>query len=190
MSDEKLIQFYLNDNPAALTTLSTLYKDRIYKTIYNIVQDKYVAEEIFRNVFGRIINNLITGKNAEDGEFLQWAIKIAQELCMEYNRNRNVVSMTAADKNNMFDMLNSPAAEYKVMYYEKHTRIKSMIDVLPDSQREVIILNHYAGLSFRDIASRMCCSVTTALDIMKTGLANLFKLMAEQDAFLRNTPAA
>jgi RNA polymerase sigma-70 factor (ECF subfamily) len=48
MSDEKLIQFYLNGSPAALATLVELYKDRIYCSIFAMVQDKYVAEEIFR----------------------------------------------------------------------------------------------------------------------------------------------
>jgi RNA polymerase sigma-70 factor (ECF subfamily) len=56
--------------------------------------------------------------------------------------------------------------------------------MLPESQREVIVLNHYAGLSFRDIAARMKCSVTTALDMMKTGLNSLRKLMTEQDVLI------
>ena len=47
--------------------LVELYKDRIYRSIYSIVQDKHAAEEIFREVFIRIINNLMAGKTAEDG---------------------------------------------------------------------------------------------------------------------------
>ena len=82
MTDEKLIQFYLNGDPNALATLVELYKDRIYRSIYSIVQDKHAAEEIFREVFIRIINNLMAGKTAEDGNFLQWATKIANGLCM------------------------------------------------------------------------------------------------------------
>ena len=56
-----------------------------------------------------------------------------------------------------------------------------MIDMLPETQREVIALNHYAGLSFNDIAGRMQCTVTTALDIMKTGLNNLRTMMMEKE---------
>ena len=48
MSDEKLLQFYLSGNTAALATLTDLYKDRIYTTIFGMVQDKHVAEDIFR----------------------------------------------------------------------------------------------------------------------------------------------
>jgi RNA polymerase sigma-70 factor (ECF subfamily) len=57
--------------------------------------------------------------------------------------------------------------------------------MLPDEQREVIALNHYAGLSFKEIAGIMKCSVTTALDTMKFALNNLRKLMNEKEIVLR-----
>jgi RNA polymerase sigma-70 factor (ECF subfamily) len=187
MPDEKLIQFYLSNNPAALATLTDLYKDRIYNSIYNMVQDKYAAEEIFRDVFIRIINNLMAGKNAEDGNFLQWAIQIAQELCIEHNRKSKLAMLVEVDNTgNAIFPTDIPVqmSSSGAMYYESHARIRSMIDMLPESQREVIVLNHYAGLSFRDIAARMKCSVTTALDMMKTGLNSLRKLMTEQDVLI------
>jgi RNA polymerase sigma-70 factor (ECF subfamily) len=186
MPDEKLIQFYLSSNPAALATLTDLYKDRIYNAIYSMVPDKYAAEEIFRDVFNRIINNLMAGKNAEDGTFLQWAIQIAQQLCMEHNR-KTKLAMTYEVDNQHGVQTAHHSSQIRVsgaMYYENHTRIRSMIDMLPDGQREVIVLNHYAGLSFRDIATRMKCSVTTALDTMKMGLSNLRKLMTEQEVLM------
>lgn len=187
MPDEKLIQFYLSNNPAALATLTDLYKDRIYTAIYNMVQDKYVAEEVFRDVFIRIINNLMAGKNAEDGNFLQWAIQIAHQLCMEYNRKIKMAGLMEVDKaGNIVQTAEIPVkmSPSGVMYYESHAKIRSMIDLLPEGQREVIVLSHYAGLSFRDIATRMKCSVTNALDMMKTGLNNLRKLMTEQEVLM------
>ena len=90
MTDEKLIQFYLNGDPNAMATLVELYKDRVYRSIYNMVQDKYVAEEIFQDVFISLINNMIAGKAAEEGNFLQWATSIAQNLCIEYRRKNNI----------------------------------------------------------------------------------------------------
>ena len=53
--------------------------------------------------------------------------------------------------------------------------------MLPDQQREVIALNHYALLSLKEIAGIMKCSITTALDTMKYGLHNLRKLMNEKE---------
>jgi RNA polymerase sigma-70 factor (ECF subfamily) len=189
MSDEKLIQFYLNGSPAALATLVELYKDRIYCSIFTMVQDKYVAEEIFSNVFITIINNLLAGKTAEQGDFLQWATKTANEMCIDYTRKTKLALLVDAADVKSGDTapidftVALPVAH--TSYYDSHGKIKNMIAMLPEEQREVIALNHYAGLSFREIAGIMKCSLTTALDTMKYGLNNLRKLMTEKEIVLR-----
>ncbi len=187
MTDEKLIQFYLNGNPNALATLVELYKDRIYSSIYNMVQDKYVAEEIFQETFIRMINNLMAGKTAEEGNFLQWAIRIANNLCIEHTRNNKIAIAINAGNNKKAEEradLSVPVSQPQTTYYESHGKIKSMIDMLPQDQREVIVLNHYAGLSFKEIAETMKCSLNTALDTMKFGLNNLKKLMTEKEVMI------
>lgn len=186
MTDEKLIQFYLNGDSNALATLVELYKDRIYRSIYSTVQDKYAAEEIFHEVFIRIINNLMAGKTAEEGNFLGWAIQIGNNLCIEYSRKSktSVVmdeSIPIVKEHDFF----IPLASNNTNYYECHGKLKSMIDMLPDKQREVIVLNHYAGLSVKQIADRMKCSLNTALTTMKFGLNNLQKLMTEKEVILQ-----
>jgi RNA polymerase sigma factor (sigma-70 family) len=187
MTDETLIQFYLNGNPNALATLVELYKDRIYRSIYMMVQDKYVSEEIFRDVFIKIIDNMMAGRTAEEGNFLKWAINIAHNLCMEHSRK---IKPAVVVSNNEFNTDNAVvfsvgALQPDNMYHQSHGKIKSMIDMLPDEQREVLVLNHYMGLSFKEIADRMKCSVTAALDTMKFALNNLRKLMNEKEVVLR-----
>lgn len=186
MSDEKLIQFYLNGDPNAMATLVELYKDRVYRSVFNMVQDKYVAEEIFREVFIRIINNIIAGKTAEEGNFIQWATRIAQNLCIEYSRNNKTAFIIKNGINKEEEPANFsvPAHQAPINYYDCHSKIKSMIDMLPGEQREVLILNHYGCLSFGEIADMMKCSLNTALDTMKFGLINLQKLMLEKEVVL------
>lgn len=186
MTDEKLIQFYLNGDPNALATLVELYKDRVYRSIYSIVQDKYVAEEIFHEVFIRIIDNLMAGKTAEEGNFLQWAMKLAYSLCVEHTRKANRAIIL--DKNQVKENIAAiPASVSRTGtgYHESHGKIKSMIDMLPDEQREVMVLNHYAGLSFKEISETLHCSLNSALDTMKFGLNNLQKLMIEKEIVLQ-----
>jgi len=179
MPDEKLLQFYLSNNPVALATLTDLYKDRIYNTVYAAVKDKYAAEIIFRDVFVRIMNNVIAGKNPEDTTFLRWASEVASQLCMEYNFKLNMNAAPAVHCNNDVVAAHPENLPGKI-YYDSHTKIRNMINKLPQEQREVMILSHYAGTSFRDIAAKMKCSVTTALDTMKHALTNLRQLMTEE----------
>lgn len=188
MSDEKLIQFYLNGNPNAMATLVELYKDRIYGSIYTIVQDRHAAEEIFHDVFIRIINNMMSGQLPQDGGFLPWAIKLAHSLCVEHSCK--VQMAIAADTQPATEIKDDPLSPLpsSTMYHESHSRIKGMIDMLPGDQREVIMLNHYAGLSLKDISDIMKCSLTVALDNLKFGLNNLRKMMMENDVSLNQLP--
>ena len=134
MSDETLIRYYLNGDPNAMATLVELYKDRVFRSIYNMVQDKNAAEEIFAKVFTRIINNIMAGNHAEEGNFLQWAIRIAQNLCVEYTRNNQVAIVMQTDE---AKEPNVTLTQYlpNTTYYESHNKIKSLIDMLPDDQR-------------------------------------------------------
>ena len=185
MPDETLIQYYLNSDPNAMATLVELYKDRVYGSIYKMVQDKHAADEIFGKVFSTILNNIMSGKNAEDGNFLRWAIRIAQNLSVEYTRsNKLAVIMKTTEVNNMSAFSITKYLPY-TNYYENHNKIKSLIDLLPDDQREVLALNHYGELSFKEIADMMKCSLTTALDTMKFGLKNLQKLMLEKETIFQ-----
>lgn len=184
MPDEKLIQFYLSNNPMALATLTDLYKDRIYSVIYSTVKDRYAAELIFKEVFVRIINNMMIGKNPEEMTFLQWASDVAQQLCLEYNyKVRQAAVHSEICRNTVL-----PEEMYEALpdktFYDNHIRLRNVIHMLPDGQREVLILNHYAGVSFRNIAAKMKCSVTTTLDTMNMALGNLRKLMTENNVAL------
>ena len=183
MTDEQLIQFYLNGEPNAMATLVELYKDRIYRSVYNMAQDKHVAEEIFHDVFITIINNMIAGKTAEQGNFLQWATRIAQGLCVEHARKHKLAALidTPDANTNNFSI---PTVLPNTGYHESHSKIRSLINMLPDQQREVMVLNHYGGLGFKEIADQMKCSLSTALDSMRFGLNNLRKMMMETELAL------
>jgi RNA polymerase sigma factor (sigma-70 family) len=75
-------------------------------------------------------------------------------------------------------------ADQKIMDGQSHDRIRKMVDMLPEDQREVIILRHYADLSFKEIAELTKCSINTALGRMRYGLINLRKLMVEKQIAL------
>jgi RNA polymerase sigma-70 factor (ECF subfamily) len=76
------------------------------------------------------------------------------------------------------------SAETKMMKRQSHDRVRAMLDQLPEDQREVIILRHYADMSFKEIASMTNCSINTALGRMRYGLINLRKMMMQKQIAL------
>jgi RNA polymerase sigma-70 factor (ECF subfamily) len=187
LTDQQLVHLYVEGNTDALATLVNRYKDRIYTSIYLLVKDKYMAEDLFQDVFIRIIDTLKGGRYTDEGKFLPWALRIAHNMCVDHFRKiKRSPSIKTSDDRDIFEVLNfsEPSAETKMMQSQSHERVRKMIDMLPDDQREVIILRHYADMSFKEIASMTNCSINTALGRMRYGLINLRKLMMQKQIAL------
>ncbi|MEO5888685.1 MAG: sigma-70 family RNA polymerase sigma factor [Ferruginibacter sp.] len=187
LTDQQLVHLYLDGNANALATLVNRYKDRIYTSIYLLIKDKYMAEDLFQDVFIRIIDTLKSGRYTDEGKFLPWALRIAHNMCVDHFRKiKRSPSIKTSDDRDIFEVLNfsEPSAEIRMMQSQSHERVRKMIDMLPDDQREVIILRHYADLSFKEIADLTKCSINTALGRMRYGLINMRKMMVEKQIAL------
>jgi RNA polymerase sigma-70 factor (ECF subfamily) len=152
------------------------------------LKDKSLAEDIFQEVFIKIIDTLRSGSYTDEGKFLPWALRIAHNMCVDHFRKvkRTPVVNHNSENYDIFDTLNlsEEGAEDKIMRTQSHERVRQMLDMLPQDQREVIVMRHFANLSFKEIAEKTNCSINTALGRMRYGLINLRKLMVEQQVAL------
>jgi len=183
LTDQELIHSYVNGNENALSILVMRYKNKIYTTIYLLVKDKHLAEDIFQDVFIRIIDTLRGGRYTDEGKFLPWASRIAHNLCVDHFRKvKRSPSIKTSDDHDIFEVLNfsEPGADQRIMQSQTNDKVRKMVDMLPEDQRELIVLRHYADLSFKEIAQLTNCSINTALGRMRYGLINLRKMMTEK----------
>jgi RNA polymerase sigma-70 factor (ECF subfamily) len=167
--------------------LVTRYKDRIYSSILFFVKDTYLAEDLFQDVFIKIIDTLKNKRYTEEGKFLPWALRIAHNLCVDYFRKvKRTPAIKTSDDQDIFEVINvsQEAPDQKLMRGESHDKVRRMLDLLPEEQREIIVLRHYANLSFKEIAEITNCSINTALGRMRYGLINLRKMMTENQMTL------
>ena len=187
LSDQQIVHNYISGDANALTELVTRYKDKIFTSIYLLVKDRYLAEDIFQDVFIRVIDTLRSGRYTDEGKFLPWVMRIAHNLCVDHFRKikRNPTIKTSDDRD-IFEVLNFSEAgvDSRIMNEQTSDKVRRMIDLLPEDQREVIILRHYADLSFKEIAQLTNCSINTSLGRMRYGLLNLRKMMTEKQIAL------
>ena len=187
LTDQQLVHLYVNGDAEALSALVTRYKDKIYTSIYLLVKDKYLAEDIFQDVFIRVIDTLKGGRYVDEGKFLPWAMRIAHNLCVDHFRKvKRTPTIKTSEDRDIFESLNfsEAGADQRMMNNQSHDKVRKMIDMLPEDQREVIILRHYADLSFKEISQLTNCNINTALGRMRYGLINLRKLMTEKQIAL------
>lgn len=186
-TDNDLIHQFIDGDMNSLETLILRHKDKLYTSILFMVKDKYLAEDIFQDVLIKIIDTLRGGRYTEEGKFLPWAMRIAHNLCVDHFRKvKRTPAIKTSDDRDIFEVLNftEDGADMKMMKRQSHDRVRKMLDLLPEDQREVIILRHYADLSFKEIAALTNCSINTALGRMRYGLINLRKMMAEKNIAL------
>ena len=187
LTDQQLIHLFIEGNSDALSNLIERHKDKIYTSIYLLVRDRYLAEDVFQDTFIKVIDTVNAGRYTEEGKFLPWVIRIARNLCVDHFRKiKRSPSIKTGDDYDIFEMINfyEPGVDEKIMQRESHERVSKMLDMLPDDQKEVIIMRHYADLSFKEIAELTDCSINTALGRMRYGLINLRKMKIERQIAL------
>lgn len=184
LSDSLLIDKYLDGNSLAFTTLVLRYKDKLYTSIFLLVKDKYLSDDIFQDVFIRVINALKNRRYKDEGMFLAWIIRIGHNLCMDHlrkiNRSPDIKGFNDLEALEVLDGF-APAADSRIIGDQRISTVIKMIGTLPADQQEIIILRHYTDISFKDIAYVMNISINTALGRMRYALKNLRKLLEENE---------
>ena len=180
LSDSELVALYQNGNEEAFEELVNRYKARIFTSIYLIVKDNYLAEDILQETFIKAINTIKRGKYNEEGKFLPWIMRIAHNLAVGHFRKSNrfpVVVME--DGSPVFNTVNFSEAPFETVQIQKEIqdKVRYLIQDLPDTQKQVLIMRHYMDLSFQEIADTTGVSINTALGRMRYALINLRKRM-------------
>lgn len=186
ISDGVLIKLYIDGNENALSTLVKRHKSRVFTSIYMLVNDRYLAEDIFQETFIKVINCIRGGKYSHEDKFVQWVMRIARNLSIDTIRNRKIMpQITDSEGKNIFDYIScvDPVSESRLIEDEEKIAIRHYINQLPDEQKEVLILRHYGDLSFKEIAELTNSNLNTCIGRMHYALLNLRKMM--QKSFVR-----
>jgi len=186
-NDSELIRNFKSGDTQALNLLIQRYKDKIFTSIFMLVRDKYLAEDMFQNTFIKVIDTIRNGNYNEEGKFLPWVIRIAHNLCLDHFRKvKRSPAIKSADNDSIFEGFVG-IEEGAIIRMEKrqaHDKVRRLVDLLPHDQREVIVLRHFAGLSFKEVATLTDCSINTALGRMRYALINLRRMVDEKQIAL------
>lgn len=188
ISDKELLQAYVHGNEACLEMLIKRHKRKIFTSINLIVNDTYIAEDIFQETFIKVIQTLRGGKYKEEDKFVPWVMRIARNMAIDYFRKtKRVVMITGEDGEDIFSKLEicDTNREEQIILGQMQKSVRSLILALPEEQRTVLILRQYADLSFKEIADITHVSINTALGRMRYALNNLRKMILEKELHLQ-----
>lgn len=184
LSDYELVEKFISGSQSSIETLINRHRNRVYTYIFLIVKNQQLAEDVFQDTFIKVIQSLSKGKYTDNGKFLSWVIRIAHNLIIDHFRREKQFNVTIREDYET-DVFNSRKLAYgniedELVYNQIINDVRVLIDELPADQREVVMLRHYGGLSFKEIAEQTNVSINTALGRMRYALINLRKLIGEK----------
>lgn len=190
-TDSQLISLYQAGNEDALSTLIHRHQKDLFTFILYKINDEDLANDVFQDTFIKIIVMLKEGRYHEEGKFILWAKRIAQNLIIDHFRakSKNVkVSETTYDNEefSIFDLIKEPSEniEEKMVSQQIQEDLLGLLQYLPENQQEVIKLRFFDGLSFKEIAEQTEMSINTTLGRVRYALINLRKIMEEKNIIL------
>ncbi len=183
LSDRELVERYRKGNQASIEILINRHKDKVYTYILMTVKNTALAEDVFQDTFIKVIQSLDAGRYQDNGRFISWVIRIAHNLIIDHFRKQNQLNIASNDdyETDLFNnsRFSDSTVEEDIVQDQIYHDVRRLVDNLPEEQREVVILRHYAGLSFREIAEQTGVSINTALGRMRYALINMRKMIRE-----------
>ncbi|MEB2784498.1 RNA polymerase sigma factor [Algoriphagus persicinus] len=180
--DSELIAQYRNGSDAAFDLLVDRYQSKMFTTIFLIVKDQKVAEDLLQDVFVKVVNTLNSDKYNEEGKFQPWVMRISHNLAIDYFRKaKRYPTILMEDGSNIFNSLKfaEENVEDRQVREENIELVKRLIEELPETQKQVLIMRHYLDMSFQEIAEQTGVSINTALGRMRYALIHLRKKMKQ-----------
>lgn len=188
LADDQLVAAYANGNNEAFDALLNRHKDRVFSYILHIVKDREQAEDIFQETFVKAIMTIKQGRYTDSGKFSAWISRIAHNLIIDFYRQEKAENTISTDSD-VTDMLNrrdlaENNIEDRLVSEQIQEDVRRIIDALPESQREVLMMRYYRDMSFKEIAEATNVSINTALGRMRYAILNMRRIAQENNIVL------
>ena len=173
--DGELAQRWLAGDRTALAELFCRYERALFGYLLRMLGHSHDAEEALQDTFVSAING--RGSYEERGKFRAWLFRIAHNEALRVIRSRTRHPQGPHGMDGLRD--DAPDPEEDLMRAEACRRVEQAIASLPDAEREVVLLRHYSGMLFREIADVLEAPLGTVLSRHHTAARRLSRRLSD-----------
>ena len=184
MEDHQLIHQIAELDKNALEALYDRYLTSVYSLAMYMLRHDALAEEVTQEIFLNIW--LKAGSfNATRGAPRSWIMSVAHHKIVDLIRSRRRgLTMTDPAEYETLDLLPSGqiSTEDEVEHNLERERIMKAMSVLPEAQREVLVLAYFEGYSQSEMAKKLGQPLGTIKTRVRLGMQKLRTVLEKYDS--------
>jgi RNA polymerase sigma-70 factor (ECF subfamily) len=167
LSDEQLMQAVARGDVAAFDQIIQRYQHVAWKTACRLLSDSMEAEDVAQEAFLKLLD--AAPRYRPIASFRTYFCRILTRLCIDsIRKKRPVVTEHLPEPAD-----SSPSLPETLIAREREAQVRMVLEALPASQKTAIILRHYQGLSYSEIARIMETTVKAVEGLISRARASL-----------------
>lgn len=183
MTDEQLAIDYMAGDNKAFDELLRRYKNKVFSSVYNMINDRLAAEDVFQDIFIRIVVGLRENRYTSKGYFKFWVATITRNAIIDYHRKNKILLADVNEDNDLCTLKGQDVIdickEESIVNKQTLDNAVKLMNHLPETQREVVYMKFFENKSFKEIAEQTNVSINTSLGRMRYALINMRRMARE-----------
>ena len=178
VEEVELIQRLKSGDEGAFEELFRGYKDRVFNVAYRMLGDREAAEDVTQEVFLKVFRKVKGFKGRSS--LYTWIYRLTVNLCTDYIRKQDAHPVESLEESEALQLAAEGTPEEEAIRRERAAAVQMIIGSLPDRLRSVIVLREIEGLSYREIAEVLGCSVGRVKSLLHEARAELKRRVQEK----------
>src|SRR2546429_157712 len=169
-------------DPHVMSDLYNRFGRVTYSVIFRVVRDTATAEDLVQETFLRVWNRG-PSFDAERGALGPWILTVARNRAIDHLRsNEGRMSAGALELDRLETPGNFSRFDDRALTLDRARRLKSAFEKLTPTQKTVIEMAYYEGLSQTEMAERMKQPLGTVKTWVRTALKTLRHELTQEAA--------
>lgn len=176
-NDNQLVRQFISGDEKSFEALVEKYLKPVFNFVFQMTQDRAVAEDIAQDVFVKVWKNL--SKFDEQKKFSTWIFAIAKNTTFDWLRKKKTFSFSAfenAEGENFLDFIedeNALHSEEFLKMIDAKKDVGGLLSSLSPQARTILLLHNVYGFSLVEIAEIMGHPANTTKSKYRRAIINL-----------------
>ena len=160
-------------DPIAFAKLYEEHVQAVYRYFLTRLHEQKIAEDLTSNVWEAVLKNIKHLNSDKAVVFRAWLFTIARNCLNKYSSEKHDDKNITLEEEHEKFASEEPEPHELMQQDENAKQIRTLINALPDEQRETLTLRYFSDLRNKEIAKALCVSQKAVASNLSRALQTL-----------------